>query len=276
MLFSLGLAMEQKPFSMGVRVEHLQHMVDTAQYGNYAGHPRLGAADYKLSHRCTDGRGVYTFCMCPGGQVVACASEQDGLVTNGMSYHSRSGENANSALLVDIRTEDFESAHPLAGIAFQRKWEQEAFRLGGGGYTAPAQLLGDFMGAEPTTDAAGGSLGESAAQGVVTPTYRPGVRWARIEECLPDFVTAALREAIPQLGRKLRGFDAPDAVLTAVESRSSSPVRIKRDADMQSSIGGLYPAGEGAGYAGGITSAAVDGIKAAEQIIKAFAPPQQE
>ncbi len=255
MLHEVGLAMAQKPFSIGVRVEHPQKVIDEAQYGSHFAHPRLGAADYKLSHHCQDGRGVYTFCMCPGGLVIGAASEAGCLVTNGMSYHSRAADNANSALLVDVRTEDFPSSHPLAGIAFQRRWEKEAFILGGSNYMAPAQKMGDFL--------AGNSEGK---QGSVKASFKPGVRFTDISTCLPDFAVFALKEAIPILGQKLTGFDNAEAVLTAIETRSSSPVRILRDDDFCGSILGIYPAGEGAGYAGGIISAAVDGLKVAEAV----------
>lgn len=255
MLHEAGLSMAQKPFSIGVRVEHPQKMVNEAQYGSYAGNPRLGPADYKLVHHCQNGRGVYTFCMCPGGLVIGAASEIGCLVTNGMSYHSRASENANSALLVDVQTSDFPSDHPLAGIAFQRQWEGEAFKLGGGSYSAPAQKIGDFLAGRP-----------SRSEGLVKASFQPGVSWTDISSCLPDFAIQALKEAIPVLGQKLTGFDDPEAILTAVETRSSSPVRILRDTGLSGSIAGIYPAGEGAGYAGGIISAAVDGIRAAEAI----------
>ncbi len=255
MLQSRGLAMAQKPFSMGLRVEHLQREITLAQYGEETPFP----ADYQLSLHTADGRGVYTFCMCPGGYVVAAASEEGRLVTNGMSYHSRAGENANSALLVDVRPEDFGGPDPLAGVRFQEQWEETAYHLGGGGYRAPAQRMGDFLAGR----AEAGPMPESPLQ----PTYRPGVRWCAVDDCLPPFVSAAMREAIPQMARQLRGFDCPEAILTGIESRSSSPVRLLRDKEsLQSNIRGLYPAGEGAGYAGGIVSSAVDGIRAAEAL----------
>ncbi len=251
-----GALLRQKPFSMGVRCEHPQGLIDAAQYGSFAGHPALGAADYKLSAHLLDGRGVYTFCMCPGGTVVAAASETGGLVVNGMSVFARDGVNANAALLCEVRPEDFGSAHPLAGVELQRTWERAAFLAGGGDYTAPAQLLGDFLKKVP-----------SAGPGSVTPTYPLGVLWGALEGCLPGFVLASLREAIPLFDRKLRGFALPDAVLTGVESRSSSPVRISRDESGQSNLRGLFPCGEGAGYAGGILSAGVDGIRQAENAL---------
>jgi hypothetical protein len=258
MLHQALVKIEQKPFSIGVRIEHQQKLIDAAQYGKYAGHPRLGAAEYKLAHHTADGRGVYTFCMCPGGHVIASASEEGGIVTNGMSLHDRKAENANSALLVDVRTEDFGSDHPLAGLKFQRLYEKKAYDVSGS-YFAPAQKAGDFL-----------KMRASVKEGSVKPSYTPGVVWTDISGCLPDFAVKALREAIPQLGKKLKGFDSEDAVLTGVETRSSSPIRIPRDATFQSNIKGIFPAGEGAGYAGGIVSAAVDGIRAAEALAGIF------
>ncbi len=255
MLHEAGLRMEQKPFSLGVRIEHLQSTINRAQYGAFYQHPALGAAEYKLAVHLPSGRDVYTFCMCPGGQVVAAASEPGGLCTNGMSAFARDGANANSALLVGVTTADFPSAHPLAGLALQRGIEAAAFAAGGGDYRAPAQLVGDFL-----------SGRASRALGGVAPTYLPGIALGDLH-CLPGFVLDALRAALPRLGQQVRGFDAPDALLTAPETRSSSPVRIPRDAGGQASIRGLFPAGEGAGYAGGILSAAVDGLKAAEAVL---------
>ena len=256
LLEAKGAELRQKPFSMGVRCEHPQSLINAAQYGPFAGHPALGAADYKLAVHLPDGRGVYTFCMCPGGTVVAAASEEGGLVVNGMSVFARDGANANAALLCDVRPEDFGSDHPLAGTALQRRWERAAFLAGGGDYTAPAQLLGDFLAGRP-----------SAGPGNVAPSYPMGVRWGALDGCLPDFALSAIREAIPLFDRKLRGFALPDAVLTGIESRSSSPVRICRDESGQSNLRGLFPCGEGAGYAGGILSAAVDGIRQAENAL---------
>ena len=256
LLYEKGVALRQKPFSMGVRCEHPQEFIDRAQYGAFAGHPALGAADYKLSVHLPDGRGVYTFCMCPGGTVVAAASEDGGLAVNGMSVFARDGKNANAALLCDVRPEDFGSDHPLAGVAFQRRWERAAFLAGGGDWRAPAQLLGDFLAGSP-----------SAGAGRVEPTYPLGVRWGSLDGCLPEFALASLREAIPLFDRKLRGFAMADAVLTGIESRSSSPVRIPRDETGQSSLPGLFPCGEGAGYAGGILSAGADGIRQAENVL---------
>lgn len=256
MLHGLGLAMVQKPFSIGCRIEHPQALIDRAQYGRLAGHPRLPPAEYKLVHHGRDGRSAYTFCMCPGGEVIAAASEQGGVVTNGMSRHARAGANANSALLVGVEPSDLGSDHPLAGMDFQRRWERKAFELGGSDYRAPAQLVEDFLAGRP-----------SRRLGDVRPTYRPGVALADLTECLPVYVAATMREALVGLDRKLRGFARPDALLTGVETRSSSPVRLVRGEDMQSqSLRGLYPAGEGAGYAGGIVSAAVDGMRVAEAV----------
>jgi len=259
MLHRRGLPMEQKPFAVGVRIEHPRTMIDQSQYGAAAGHPALGAADYKLHVTPDGGRGVYTFCMCPGGVVIAAASEEGGVVVNGMSEHARDAINSNSALLVGVEPTDFGSDDPLAGFAFQREMEQAAYRLGGGGYLAPAQLVGDLL-----------SGRASKGQGDVTPSYLPGVTWTDLRECLPGFVHRSLVSALPQLGRQLRGFDRPDAVLTGVESRSSSPVRLLRDREGRSSVGGIYPCGEGAGYAGGILSAAVDGIRCAEWLLQSY------
>ncbi|KNZ40498.1 NAD(P)/FAD-dependent oxidoreductase [Acetobacterium bakii] len=256
-----GIAMAQKPFSIGVRIEHPQAIIDQAQYGVSAGHPGLGAADYKLSYHCENGRSAYTFCMCPGGYVVAAASEENGVVTNGMSEHSRNGENANSALLVGVQPADFDSNHPLAGIEFQRKWERLAFELGGKNYSAPVQLVGDFL-ADKT----------STTWGSVTPTYKPGLTFAPLKDCLPDYIIETMKEALVHFDTKLAGFAMKDAVMTGVETRSSSPVRITRDENNASNIAGLYPMGEGAGYAGGIMSSAVDGQKTAEKVMKIFVP----
>ena len=256
MLAKIGAAMSRKPFAIGARIEHRQDWINRAQYGPAAGHPALGAADYKLAVHLPGGRSAYTFCMCPGGQVVAAASEAGGVVVNGMSLYARDGENANSALLVNVLPEDFGGEDPLAGVRFQQKWERAAFRAGGGDYRAPAQKVGDFL-----------ACRDSDGPGKVTPSYRPGVKWGSLDDCLPEFVTSAMREALPLLDRKLKGFAHPDAVLTGVETRSSSPVRIERDKGCVSNIVGLYPCGEGAGYAGGIMSAAVDGIRCAEAVM---------
>ncbi len=259
MLYDAGVKMEAKPFSMGVRIEHPQSVINKSQYGKCETDPQLGAADYRLVQHCWNGRSAYTFCMCPGGEVIASSSEPGMVVTNGMSNYHRNRTNANSALLVGVDVEDFEAGSPLAGIEFQRKWEKRAFEVGGSNYFAPVQLVGDFLKGRP-----------SVGIGNVQPSYTPGTTPCDIADCLPDFVVETLREAIPELDKKLRGFAAEDAVMTAVESRSSSPVRILRDETFQSpSFRGLYPGGEGAGYAGGIMSAAVDGIKIAEAVINA-------
>lgn len=275
MVCEAGADMARKPFAVGVRIEHPQALVNEAQYGPAAGHAALGAADYKLAVKTDDGRGVYSFCMCPGGEVVAAASEEGLLCVNGMSRHARAGANANAALLVEVRPDDLPGDDPLAGVAFQRQLERDAYQLGRGltagsgkdasalcpPYTAPAQTVGDFLAHAAGTPSA-----------AVTPTYPRGVAWRDLRDCLPPFVTDALAEALPALDRKLHGFASDDAVMTAVEARSSSPVRIVRDDGFQSNIAGLYPCGEGAGYAGGITSAAVDGLRVAEAIVAARRP----
>ncbi len=257
MLQAAGVAMEPKAFSIGVRIEHPQEWLDRCQYGSFAGHPALGAADYKLSCHLPTGRSVYSFCMCPGGLVVAAASEEGGVVTNGMSYHRRGGDRANSGLLVSVGPADFPEAGPLGGIAFQRQFEQLAFRAGGGDYAAPAQYVADFLAGRPSREIKAAAV-----------TYRPGVRGADLSLCLPDFAAEALRQALPIFDRQLPGFAAAESVITGVESRSSSPLRILRDAGCQSSIEGLFPCGEGGGYAGGIMSAAVDGIRCAEMLLQ--------
>ena len=255
MILRRGAPMEKKPFSIGARIEHSQKWLDRAQYGAFAAHPALGRADYKLNVKAPSGRGVYTFCMCPGGQVIASASEEGCTVTNGMSVFLRDKPNCNSAVLVDVYTDDFpEDGGVLAGVAFQRRWERAAYELAGGGFKAPAQLVGDFFKGVKSSGAGG-----------VAPSYLPGVSWSRLDDCLPAFAARDMKYALEQFDRRIKGFAACDAVLTGVETRSSSPVRILRDRETyQSAIRGLYPAGEGAGYAGGITSAAVDGIKAGE------------
>ncbi len=326
MIYDNGMEIVQKPFSIGVRIEHSRKLVDVAQYGEAPGVKSLGAADYQLSHRCKNGRGVYTFCMCPGGMVIASSSQKGTVVTNGMSYESRAEENSNSGLLVDVRTEDFEDDHPLAGIAFQEKYERRAFEAGGSNYYAPVTRLRDFLIENESTEEIKGLMRNETTEEIkglmtddyvgfkdlmtndyvrlkdltrydytkntsdntvgqnrpnenkhefcikdtINPTYKPGVKFTDITSCLPSFVTDALREAIPVLGQRLKGFDRGDSLMTAVETRSSSPVRIIRDEDFQSNIRGIYPAGEGAGYAGGIVSAAVDGIKVAESIAKNY------
>ena len=264
MLLARAIPMERKPFSIGARIEQKQSSIDKAQYGRFAGHKGLGAADYKLNTRVADGRGVYTFCMCPGGTVVAAASEEGRVCTNGMSEYARDKENANAALLVGVNPEDFGEGDVLAGVRFQRKWEEAAYRFGGGNYLAPAQLVSDFLQKVPSSGA-----------GSVQPSYRPGVVWGDLSGVLPEFVHESMRQALPKLDRMLHGFAAPDAVLTGVETRSSSPVRILRGGNCESEIGGLYPCGEGAGYAGGILSAAVDGIRCA-QALAGVLPVQEE
>ena len=257
MLLNRGVTMLQKPFAVGVRIEHKRAWIDRAQYGKFAGHPALSAADYRLAVRPATGRGVYTFCMCPGGTVVAAASETGGVVVNGMSKFARDADNSNSAVLVGVSPEDFGGSHPLAGVELQQNMEREAFALGGGAYKAPAQTVGDFL-----ADRASTGFGE------VTPSYPRGVTPCDLRGCLPPFVAQSLKAGLPLLGQRLRGFDRADAVLTGVETRSSSPVRMVRDERGQSPIKGLFPCGEGAGYAGGITSSAVDGIRCAEWVIE--------
>ena len=255
-LHEAGVAMDAKPFSVGVRIEHPQSVIDRARFGDQAGHPLLGAADYKLVHHASDGRSVYSFCMCPGGQVVAASSEPGRVVTNGMSQYSRAERNANAGIVVGVTPERDYPGGPLAGIALQRALESLAFEAGGGDYRAPAQTVGDFLAGRP-----------SRAFGAVVPSYRPGVTPTDLARCLPPFVVAAIRDALPAFGRRIRGFDHPDAVMTGVETRTSSPLRIRRGPDRQSpSVRGLFPAGEGAGYAGGIMSAAIDGIRTAEAL----------
>lgn len=256
MLHDAGVPMEPKPFSMGVRIEHPQRLIDESQYGAFAGAPGLPAADYKLNIRLPAGS-AYTFCMCPGGQVVASASEVGGVVTNGMSNAARDGENANSALLVTLNPEDFPDKSVLGGMYWQRELERAAFTAGGEIYHAPAQLVGDFLAHRP-----------SEKNGAVQPTYRPGVRFCDLHEVLPACITDVLEQALPELDKKLHGFASPDAVMTAPETRSSSPVRILRGENRCSAVEGLYPCGEGAGYAGGIMSAAVDGMLSAEAILR--------
>jgi uncharacterized FAD-dependent dehydrogenase len=258
MLHARGVFLEAKPFSIGFRIEHPQSLIDTARFGPQAGHPLLGAADYKLVHHCRNGRSVYSFCMCPGGTVVAAASEPGRVVTNGMSQYSRNERNANAAIVCGITPEDYTpyGEGPLAGIELQRHWEARAFELGGGEYEAPGQLVGDFLKGRA-----------SGAFGTVLPSYKPGVRLGDLAPSLPEYAIAAIREALPAFDRQIRGFAMHDAVLTGVETRTSSPVRITRGEDGHSlNTRGLFPAGEGAGYAGGILSAGVDGIRTAEAV----------
>lgn len=275
MLYERGVFMEAKPFSIGFRIEHPQSLIDRARFGPNAGHPILGAADYKLVHHARNGRSVYSFCMCPGGTVVAATSEPGCVVTNGMSQYSRAERNANAGIVVGIAPADYAqpgsidhrhsgAVHPLDGVAFQRQWESRAFELGGGDYCAPGQLVGDFLKRQRST-----------VLGSVEPSYTPGVRLTDLAQagrgCLPEYALEAIREAIPAFERQIRGFAMPDAVFTGVETRTSSPVRITRGADYQSiNVKGLYPAGEGAGYAGGIMSAGVDGIEVAEAVGRAL------
>ncbi|HRL31085.1 MAG TPA: FAD-dependent oxidoreductase [Ottowia sp.] len=277
-LYRRGVDMVAKPFSIGVRIEHPQGVIDRARWGRHAGHPLLGAADYKLVHHASNGRAVYSFCMCPGGTVVAATSEPGRVVTNGMSQYSRNERNANAGLVVGIEPSDFprdaaafvealgesfgadvlpaDQTHPLAGIVLQRQLESGAYQLGGASYHAPAQRVGDFLAQRP-----------SAAPGAVEPSYKPGVHWTDLHAALPAFATAAMSEALPVFGRKIKGYDMADAVMTGVETRTSSPVHIRRGDDLQSlNVRGLYPAGEGAGYAGGILSAGIDGIKVGEAV----------
>jgi hypothetical protein len=278
MLFERGVQMQAKPFSVGFRIEHPQGVIDRARWGRHAGHPLLGAADYKLVHHASNGRTAYSFCMCPGGTVVAATSEPGRVVTNGMSQYSRNERNANAGMVVGIDPRDYPADaaqyeahlgasygvetlgagqhHPLSGIVLQRKLESHAFLLGGSDYSAPAQLVGDFIAGKP-----------SSQLGDVLPSYKPGVQLGDLHTALPGYAIEALREALPAFGRKIKGFDRHDAVLTGVETRTSSPLRITRGDDFQSlNVRGLYPAGEGASYAGGILSAGVDGIEVAEAV----------
>ena len=266
MLHSQGVAMERKPFSVGVRIEHPQPLIDTARWGDCAGHPQLGPAEYKLVHHCSNGRCVYSFCMCPGGLVVGATSEPGRVVTNGMSQHSRNERNANSGIVVNIEPEDVEAygsepGDPLAGVAFQRHWEARAFELGGGTFAAPAQRLADFLAGRPSVEL-----------GSVEPSYAPGITLTDLSTALPDMVIEALREALPQFNRTIPGYAMDDALLTGVETRTSSPLRLPRQPETgerpleSSNTPGLYPAGEGAGYAGGILSAGIDGIRVAEAV----------
>lgn len=255
LLCRTGLRMEPKPFAVGVRIEHHQQAISQAQYG--PAWDRLPPSDYHLSCHLPDGRSAFSFCVCPGGVVVASASEQGRLVTNGMSYRARDGENINGGFLVGVNPADYPGTDPLAGVRFQEQWEAAAYELGGGGFRAPAQLVGDFLEKRAST-----------VGGAVRPTYRPGVTWTDVDGCLPSYVAETLRGALPVLDRKVHGFAHPEAVLTGIESRSSSPLRVLRDETFQSSVRGVYPCGEGCGYAGGIMSAAVDGIRVAEAVAK--------
>ncbi len=257
MLHDRGVYMEAKPFSVGFRIEHPQSLIDSARLGKYAGHPKLGAADYKLVHHAKNGRSVYSFCMCPGGTVVAATSEPGRVVTNGMSQYSRNERNANSGIVVGITPEDYPGG-PLAGIELQERLEAHAYVLGGSNYEAPAQLVGDFIAGKPST-----------ALGSVEPSYKPGVSLGDLALALPDYAIEAIREALPAFEKQIKGFSMHDAILTGIETRTSSPLRMTRDGSMQSlNVKGLFPAGEGAGYAGGILSAGVDGIRIAEAVAR--------
>ncbi|SDI46638.1 hypothetical protein SAMN05216588_11783 [Pseudomonas flavescens] len=259
-LHKRGVFMEAKPFSVGFRIEHPQSLIDRARLGKYAGHPKLGAADYKLVHHARNGRSVYSFCMCPGGTVVAATSEPHRVVTNGMSQYSRNERNANAGIVVGITPEQDYPGGPLAGVELQERLESHAYVLGGSNYEAPGQLVGDFIAGKPST-----------ALGSVEPSYKPGIRLGDLAAALPDFAIEAIREALPAFGKQIRGFDLHDAVLTGIETRTSSPLRITRGEDLQSlNVHGLFPAGEGAGYAGGILSAGVDGIRVAEGVARAL------
>ena len=261
MLYERGVHIIQKPFAIGARIEHPQELINKSQYKDFYNHPRLGAADYRLIEHTSNGRTAYTFCMCPGGSVIASASNEGQVVTNGMSEHARDKDNANSAFLVNVVPEDFGSDHPLAGVHFQEKYERLAYELGGKNYNAPVQLVGDFLNDRVSTKI-----------GSVKPSYEPGYTFVDLRECLPSFVTDTMKEALSGFDRKIKGFAMDDAVLTAVETRSSAPIRIVRDDQTLESVNtkNLYPCGEGAGYAGGIVTAAVDGIKCAEKIISKY------
>jgi uncharacterized FAD-dependent dehydrogenase len=260
MLHGRGVYMEAKPFSVGFRIEHPQGLIDRARLGKYAGHPKLGAADYKLVHHAKNGRSVYSFCMCPGGTVVAATSEPNRVVTNGMSQYSRNERNANSGIVVGITPDEDYPGSPLAGIELQERLESHAYIMGGESYEAPAQLVGDFIAGKASTEL-----------GTVEPSYKPGVKLTDLADALPAFAIEAIREALPAFDKQIRGFSQHDAVLTGIETRTSSPLRITRDASMQSlNVKGLFPAGEGAGYAGGIMSAGVDGIRIAEALAKSM------
>lgn len=263
MLYKRGIFMEPKAFAIGVRVEHSQNMINVNQYGKYAEHPRLKAADYRLTHTAkATGRAVYSFCMCPGGEVVAAASEEGMLVTNGMSYYDRDKDNANAAIVVSVGEDDFPGNNPLKGMEFQRHYERLAYAVGGCGYKAPIQRVGDFLEDRVTTKL-----------GTIKPTYNPGYEFKDLRECLPGYVAKSLKEGLVNFDRKIKGFASTDAILTGIETRTSAPVRITRNENLESiNVKGLYPSGEGAGFAGGIISAAVDGLKSAENIMKEYCP----
>jgi uncharacterized FAD-dependent dehydrogenase len=261
LLYNKGLEISQKAFSMGVRIEHPQKMINVSQYGKFAEAKNLGAADYKLSYHASNGRGAYTFCMCPGGDVVCSTSEPGMVATNGMSEHKRDHVNANSGFLVNVNPGDFGSDHPLAGIEFQRTYERKAFLFGGSNYHAPIQKVGDFLNDR-----------ETVSLGSVNPSYLPGYKFAKMTDVLPSFITDTLKEALLDFDKKIKGFAMDDAIMTGVETRSSSPIRITRNENHESNIAGLYPMGEGAGYSGGITTSAVDGLKTAEQVMMKYKP----
>jgi uncharacterized protein len=256
LLYNHKLNIVAKPFAIGVRIEHLRENINKSQYGSFWNNQKLGTAKYKLVEHVPGERSVYTFCMCPGGSVMGATSELGGVVTNGMSLYGQNSVNSNSALLVPVMPADFGSNHPLAGIEFQRQWEKKAFEVGGSNYEAPAQLVGDFLADRP-----------SRKLGSIIPSYLPGIKLTSIDACLPDYVTRSLKKALPLMDNKIKGFAHPEAILTAIETRSSAPVRILRDEECQSNIAGLYPCGEGAGYAGGIVSSAIDGLTVSESII---------
>ncbi len=256
MLYERQMKMRTKPFAIGLRIEHHSKMINKCQYRENYSHPKLPTAKYKLVEHLKDNRSVYTFCMCPGGYVMGATSEENSVVSNGMSEYAQDGENSNSALLVSITPDDFESDNPLAGIEFQRRWEKAAFIAGGSDYCAPIQLVGDFLAERVSTEIK-----------TVKPTYKPGVKLTSLDSCLPDYVIESIREALPLFGQKIKGFDHPDSILTGVETRSSSTICIERNEALESNISGIYPAGEGAGHAGGIVSSAIDGLKVAEAII---------
>lgn len=259
MLLQRKIDIVQKDFSIGVRIEHTAEMINKSQYDTFYNHPNLPTGRYKLVSHSKTNRSVYTFCMCPGGYVVAATSEDKQVVTNGMSEYAQDGKNSNSALLVPITTQDFESDHPLAGVEFQRKWEKLAYTTGGSNFSAPVQLVEDFLAERPSTQIKS-----------ITPTYLPGVKPGNLAECLPKYVIESLREALPHLDQKISGFAHPDAVLTGVETRTTAPIRMTRNENMESNISGIYPAGEGAGYAGGIVSSAIDGLRVGESILKKY------
>ncbi|MDD2908094.1 MAG: FAD-dependent monooxygenase [Candidatus Gracilibacteria bacterium] len=259
MLYNKGLEIKQKPFAVGLRIEHPRELINKSQYGEACHHIKLGAASYKLVSHDTEERSVYSFCMCPGGHVVLAASEEGRLTVNGMSEYNQDSKNSNSALLVNVNTSDFGSDHPLAGVEFQRKWEEATFKAGGGNFNAPAQLVGDFLDKKASTKI-----------GNISTTYKPEITLTSLDTCLPEFVIKAIRKALPILDKKIKGFADPNALLIGIEARTSSVIRMFRDSSCESNIKGIYPAGEGAGYAGGITSSAIDGLIVGENIIKKY------